>query len=95
MCPAQFNGIHCERACGHQVDLAFALDASGSIRNERWRLIRDFVADIVTEFEFDALDKTRLAVVSWSDDAFLHFRLNEFMTKQDVKQVRAMAANSL
>ena len=93
VCLPEFIGINCERPCGHQIDLAFALDASGSIRMERWRLVIDFVSDIVTQFEFDALDKTRLAVVSWSDEAQLHFRLNEFMTKQDAKQVLVMTSH--
>ena len=84
ICPANFTGINCERGCSGKVDIAFVLDASGSIRNERFPKVIDFVVSIIEEFQVSQKD-TRIAAVSYSDSASAQFLLNTYQTKQDVQ----------
>ena len=57
------------------MDIVFVIDASGSIRRERFQIVKDFVKDIVDEMEIGS-DKTRVGVVSWSDNAKLEVGLH-------------------
>jgi len=84
VCPSGFTGINCERGCSGKVDIAFILDASGSIRNERFPKVIDFVNSIIEELQVSQVD-TRIAAVSYSDTAAPQFFLNAFENKQDVQ----------
>jgi collagen type VI alpha len=84
VCPASFTGINCERGCSGKVDIVFILDASGSIRNERFPKVIDFVISIIEEFQVSQQD-TRIAAVSYSDNYAAQFNLNTYNTKQDVQ----------
>ena len=64
------------------MDVALVLDFSGSL---------DQVADIVIEFAHQVVQglpftqsRARVAVVSYSDEATLHFDFNEYSTKREV-----------
>jgi collagen type VI alpha len=83
-CPEGFTGTNCERGCSGRVDIAFVLDASGSIRNERFPKVIDTVISIVEELQV-SLDDTRIAAVSYSDSYAPQFNLNTYSTKQDVQ----------
>jgi collagen type VI alpha len=83
-CPAGFTGINCERVCSGRVDIAFVLDASGSIRNERFLKVIDAVVNMVEEMQV-SLNDTRIAAVSYSDGYVHQFFLNTYSTKQDVQ----------
>jgi len=84
ICPAGFSGVNCERACTGKVDIAFVLDASGSIRNERFPFVIDFVNSLIGELQVSAVD-TQVAAVSYSDNFAPQFLLNTYKTKQDVQ----------
>lgn len=83
-CPSGFSGINCERGCTGKVDVAFVLDASGSIRNERFPKVIEFVVSIIEELQVSQQD-TRIGAVSYSDNAAPQFLLNTYNTKQDVQ----------
>lgn len=72
------------------ADIVFAIDVSGSIRRERFYIVQDFVKNITKNLEVGQ-DKTRIGVVSWSDDAAVNFNLNQFSQLQDVLQVGDVA----
>jgi collagen type VI alpha len=83
-CPAGFTGLNCERSCSGRVDIPFVIDASGSIRNERFPKVIDFIVSIIEQFQVSS-DDTRIAAVSYSDNAAHQFFLNTYSTKQDVQ----------
>jgi collagen type VI alpha len=83
-CPAGFTGINCERSCSGRVDIAFVLDASGSIRVERFPKVIETVVKIVEQFQVSMMD-TQFAAVSYSDTFAPQFFLNRYVTKQDVE----------
>ncbi len=71
--------------CSGLLDVVFAIDASGSIRNERFPLVIDFVVGIAKELEIHN-QKTRVGAIKWSDNAEMQFQLNKYSAKQDVVQ---------
>lgn len=84
VCPSGFSGVNCERGCTGKVDVAFVLDASGSIRNERFPYVINFVNSIIDELQVSQQD-TRIGAVSYSDNHAPQFLLNTYNTKQDVQ----------
>ena len=66
------------------LDICLVLDASGSIRVERFPEILNYVNSLIDQLEVSP-SKTRIAAVKYSDDAFLQFYLNSYTTKQDVQ----------
>ena len=61
----------------------FVLDASGSIRQERFPIIKDFVEAIMREFHIGPT-QTQFGVMYFSDNAFVQYYLNEYQNIQDV-----------
>jgi collagen type VI alpha len=84
-CTAQYTGNTCDRGCDGLLDLVFAIDSSGSIRNERFPEVLDFAASIVGEIEVRA-GKTQVGAVKWSDEGEIQFHLNQYKSQQDVIQ---------
>lgn len=84
VCPDGYTGVNCERGCTGKVDIAFVLDASGSIRNERFPKVLDFVVSLIEEFQVSQTE-TRIAAVTYSDNAVGQFLLNTYQTKEDVE----------
>jgi len=68
------------------IDLAFVLHSAGSVNRERWRYMKQFVMDAVDRLDVGT-DRTRVAVITWSDTAHVGFTLDQFTTRQDVIQV--------
>lgn len=83
-CPEGFTGTNCERGCSGRVDIAFVLDASGSIRNERFPKVIDTVVAIVEQLQV-SLNDTRIAATSYSDSNYPQFFLNRYNSKEDVQ----------
>ena len=63
--------------CSALADIVFILDVSGSIREKRFRLVQEFVIDVVNELEVHQ-DRTRIGLVKFSTDIAVEFYLNEF-----------------
>ncbi|KAI0210897.1 Collagen alpha-5(VI) chain [Lamellibrachia satsuma] len=69
--------------CSGKVDIVFVVDASGSIRNERFSKLLKFMSSIVDDLEV-ASDKTRVGAVSFSSTAAVQFQLKDYNSMQDV-----------
>uniref|UniRef100_A0A7N8WWI5 Collagen type XXII alpha 1 chain n=1 Tax=Mastacembelus armatus TaxID=205130 RepID=A0A7N8WWI5_9TELE len=69
-------------------DLAFILDTSSSVGKENFEKIRQWVANLVESFDV-APDKTRVAVVRYSDRPTTEFNLARHRTLEDVKRASA------
>ena len=69
------------------LDVAFVLHSAGTVHPERWRYVTRFVINIVERLDVGA-DRTRVAVVTWSDTAHIGFTLDQFTARQDIIQVR-------
>ena len=63
------------------IDLAFVIHSGGSVHAERWRYMLDFVEWIVERLDV-AADRTRVAVVYWSDNAYVGFTLDRYFVRQ-------------
>jgi len=75
--------------CSGVIDLAFVLHSAGTVYPERWRYLTQFVIDIVKRLDVGP-DRTRVAVITWSNTAHVGFRLNQFTSRQDVVQVATL-----
>ncbi|KAI0230324.1 Collagen alpha-6(VI) chain [Lamellibrachia satsuma] len=84
-CPEGYTGDLCQRACDGTLDIAFVLDASGSIRRNRFELVLQFVIDIVARLDVHP-NRVRVGLVTFSDTAHLQFYLNSYQNRQDVIQ---------
>jgi len=70
--------------CSGLVDLVFVLDSSGSITAARFSIVKEMVISVVNELDV-RMDRTRVGLVYWSNDAFVAFKLNDYgQVKQDV-----------
>uniref|UniRef100_A0A4W6CGM3 Collagen type XXII alpha 1 chain n=1 Tax=Lates calcarifer TaxID=8187 RepID=A0A4W6CGM3_LATCA len=79
-------------------DLAFILDTSSSVGKENFEKIRQWVANLVESFDV-AADKTRVAVVRYSDRPTTEFNLGRHRTLEDVKRaarnIRYLGGNTM
>ena len=71
----------CVTACTGEMDLAFVLDSAGTVHHNRWHYMLDFVEWIVDRLDV-AADRTRVAVVYWSDSAYVGFTLDRYFVRQ-------------
>lgn len=81
-----------------QYDLAFILDTSSSVGKENFEKIRQWVANLVDSFDV-ASDKTRVAVVRYSDRPTTEFNLARYRTLEEVKRaarnIRYLGGNTM
>ena len=76
--------------CDARADVVFVVDASGSIRNERFFMIQNYVTNVTYQFNVDP-DYVRVGLVIFGDDATKMFDLNTFTMKEDVLLVTMRA----
>ncbi|KAM3862171.1 collagen alpha-3(VI) chain-like [Diretmus argenteus] len=69
---------------GDKRDVVFLIDGTTAVRSE-FPSIRDMIRRVVDKLDV-GLDKVRVSVVQYSDDATLEFLLNEHSTKDEVRQ---------
>lgn len=69
---------------GEKRDVVFLIDGSSAARND-FPSIREMIKRVVERLDV-GLDKVRISVVQYSDDAKEEFLLNEFSTKNEVRQ---------
>ena len=68
--------LECGSTIQEGLDLVFVLDSSGSIRVDRFSLIRTFAENIVKVLDIGVEeDKTLVGVILFATDAILHFNL--------------------
>ena len=73
-------------ACDGAADIVFMLDTSGSIRRTRFEMLKEFLMSILKETEI-GLDRARIALLTFSDNATGLFNLNTYTKKEDILQV--------
>uniref|UniRef100_A0A8C2PVI1 Si:dkey-32n7.4 n=1 Tax=Cyprinus carpio TaxID=7962 RepID=A0A8C2PVI1_CYPCA len=62
------------RDCTDQIDIAFLLDGSGSVREYNFRTMKDFVKSVIKRFtERDA----QFAIAQYSRDCIIHYNFNQ------------------
>ena len=64
--------------CG-PVDLTFLIDSSGSVGKTNWPKMLNFMKILSSKFTVSP-DRARIAVVSFGNDATLHFGLDSHVT---------------
>ena len=62
--------------CHKSIDLAFILDASGTVDDSQWKLTKDFVRGVSNGFKV-ASNRTRISVVSYSTLPHLERRFDD------------------
>ena len=73
--------IHILTGCQNSgIDLVFVLDGSGSIRADRFQLIREFVEGVSDALTIGPQDSL-VGVIVFSGSAFIHFNLQQHPTK--------------
>lgn len=78
--------------------MAFILDTSSSVGKENFEKIRQWVANLVESFDVGP-DKTRVAVVRYSDRPTVEFNLGRHKTLEEVKRaarnIRYLGGNTM
>ncbi|XP_029517297.1 collagen alpha-3(VI) chain-like isoform X1 [Oncorhynchus nerka] len=69
---------------GEKRDVVFLIDGTTAVRSE-FPAIRDMIGRVVEKLDV-GLDRVRVSVVQYSDDAKTEFLLNEHSTKDEVRQ---------
>lgn len=69
---------------GEKRDVVFLIDGTTAVRSE-FPSIRDMIRRVVEKLDV-GMDKVRVSVVQYSDEPKLEFLLNEFSTKEEVRQ---------
>uniref|UniRef100_A0A3B3ZFR9 VWFA domain-containing protein n=1 Tax=Periophthalmus magnuspinnatus TaxID=409849 RepID=A0A3B3ZFR9_9GOBI len=79
-------------------DLAFILDTSSSVGKENFEKIRQWVSNLVESFDVGP-DKTRVAVVRYSDRPTIEFNLGRYRNLEEVKRaarnIRYLGGNTM
>jgi len=82
---------------GDKRDVVFLIDGTTKMRTE-FPAIRDMVQRVVEKLDV-GLDNVRVSVVQYSDDSKSEFLLNEYSTKDEVRQairrLRSKGGNQL
>ena len=83
--------------CNQAIDLAFVVDASGSIQieaekdmeppqNTNWWLIMGFVKNVIDKFKIGEND-VRVGLVTFSNQGLVRVNLNEYYDAEELKDV--------
>ena len=80
--------------CSGVIDVAFVLHSAWTVHPERWRYVTQFVVNIVKQLDVGP-NRTRVAVITWSDSAYVALKLNQFTSRQDVVQVAVLYSQSV
>ena len=67
--------------CPVPVDFAFILDGSGSISSRNWVVIKNFIKQIIDNFEVST-DVSQMALLEYSTNATVYLRFNDLTDAQ-------------
>lgn len=73
----------CSKTCYNSVNIAFLIDGSSSIGDPNFRIMLDFISNIVRAFEVSDVG-AKVATAQFTYDQRLEFGLNDYATKEDV-----------
>ena len=69
--------------CTKDIDLVFALDASGSVGEEGYEQIKSFTKGVIEQFEI-GITKTHVAVVTFSEYADVQLKLTDSFDRNEI-----------
>lgn len=72
----QQNRVRC------YADIAFVLDSSGSVGDDNWKIVKDFVKNFTKMLHFSE-DKNQLAIISYGNEAHFHVGLTDYQNHND------------
>ena len=67
--------------CPVPVDFAFILDGSGSISSKNWVVIKNFIKQIIDNFEVST-EVSQMALLEYSTNATVYLRFNDLAGAQ-------------
>ena len=73
----------CVSDCGAKVDMVFVVDASTSVTEFNFQVVKDFIIDFLSEAGIDD-GSVRVGVITFSDDDYLQFHLNAYGDKMSL-----------
>lgn len=75
--------LFCSKTCYNSVNIAFLIDGSSSVGDQNFRLMLEFMSNIVRAFEVSDVG-AKAAAVQFTYDQRLEFGLNDYPNKDDV-----------
>ncbi|KAM9294458.1 cochlin [Gastrophryne carolinensis] len=75
----------CSKTCYNSVNIAFLIDGSSSVGDQNFRLMLEFISNIVRAFEVSDVG-AKIAAVQFTYDQRLEFGLNDYPTKEEVQR---------
>lgn len=72
-------------ACRKSIDLAFILDASGTIDDSQWKMTKDFVTGVSNGFRL-ASNGTRVSIVSYSTLPHIERRFDDKTARDNIAE---------
>ncbi|XP_069807309.1 cochlin [Dendropsophus ebraccatus] len=75
--------LFCSKTCYNSVNIAFLIDGSSSVGDQNFRLMLEFMSNIVRAFEVSDVG-AKVAAVQFTYDQRLEFGLNDYPNKDDV-----------
>ncbi|XP_055956828.1 uncharacterized protein LOC126821645 [Patella vulgata] len=71
--------------CNRPIDLAFIIDSSGSIKEDNFTMILQFITNVVDGLNIGP-NETQIAVVQFSSNAYVEFYLNSYTDSASLKR---------
>lgn len=68
---------------GAKIDLVFVIDASTSVREQNFELIKDFVRIFLSDADIDN-GNVRVGILIYSTEAYIQFHLNKYTSRVDI-----------
>ncbi|XP_033728441.1 uncharacterized protein LOC117317678 isoform X2 [Pecten maximus] len=87
-CPRGYAGKNCDISCPAKADIAFVLDASGSVGAQNFRRVKHFVTKVIDELAI-GYDVARVGAVSYSSRSYMGFYMDQYNTKEDISNAIA------
>ncbi|CAH1784805.1 unnamed protein product, partial [Owenia fusiformis] len=69
--------------CRGTSDVVFVIDSSGSVGEENYKFIRDFIVNIAFTLDISS-NQTRVAAIIFHNEAEVIFHLNRYTNREDV-----------
>ncbi|XP_063803518.1 cochlin isoform X1 [Pseudophryne corroboree] len=73
----------CSKTCYNSVNIGFLIDGSSSVGDQNFRLMLEFMSNIVRAFEVSDVG-AKVAAVQFTYDQRMEFGLNDYVSKDDV-----------
>ncbi|XP_021375359.1 uncharacterized protein LOC110464458 isoform X7 [Mizuhopecten yessoensis] len=87
-CPRGYAGKNCDIPCSAKADIAFVLDASGSVGAQNFRRVKHFVTKVIDELAI-GYDVARVGAVSYSSRSYMGFYMDQYTEKEAIKNAIA------